>query len=60
MERRALLMRGGWLLPPVRLRVEPYPNDMLVEMSVEAGRVLMIVTADRHPDPEMTSAQSLD
>ncbi len=22
MERRALLVRGGWLLPPVRLRVE--------------------------------------
>ena len=52
-------MRGGWLLPPVRLRVEPYPNDMLVEMSVEAGRVLMIVTADHHPDPEMTSSAIL-
>lgn len=34
--------------------VEPYPYDMLVEMSVEAGRVRMVLTADRHPDPEMT------
>ncbi|NGX98809.1 MAG: SRPBCC domain-containing protein, partial [Candidatus Afipia apatlaquensis] len=34
--------------------VETYPYDMLVEMSVEAGRVRMVLTADRHPDPEMT------
>ena len=27
---------------------------MLVELSVEAGRVRMVLTADRHPDPEMT------
>lgn len=33
---------------------EPYPYDMVVELSAEAGRVRMIVTADRHPDPEMT------
>ena len=34
--------------------VEPYPYDMLVELHAEAGRVRMILTADRHPDPEMT------
>lgn len=34
--------------------VEPYPYDMLVEMSVKAGRVRLVLTADRHPDPEMT------
>lgn len=34
--------------------VESYPYDMLVELSVEAGRVRMVLTADRHPDPEMT------
>lgn len=39
--------------------VEPYPYDMLVEMSVEAGRVRMVLTADRHPDPEMTSGAIL-
>jgi hypothetical protein len=27
---------------------------MAVEFHAEAGRVRMIVTADRHPDPEMT------
>ena len=32
---------------------------MLVEMSVEAGRVRMVLTADRHPDPEMTSGAIL-
>ena len=31
-----------------------YPYDMLVELYAEAGRVRMILTADRHPDPEMT------
>jgi uncharacterized protein YndB with AHSA1/START domain len=39
--------------------VEPYPYDMAVEMSVEDGRVHMILTADRHPDPEMTRGASL-
>jgi len=34
--------------------VESYPYDMLVEFHAEAGRVRMVVTADRHPDPEMT------
>jgi len=34
--------------------VEPYPYDMVVELHVDAGRVRMILTADRHPDPEMT------
>jgi len=34
--------------------VESYPYDMLVELYVEAGRVRMVLTADRHPDPEMT------
>lgn len=39
--------------------VERYPYDMLVEMSVEAGRVRMVLTADRHPDPEITSGAIL-
>jgi uncharacterized protein YndB with AHSA1/START domain len=34
--------------------VEPYPYDMTVEFHAEAGRVRMVLTADRHPDPEMT------
>lgn len=34
--------------------VEPYPYDMVVELHPDAGRVRMILTADRHPDPEMT------
>ncbi|NJO32582.1 MAG: SRPBCC domain-containing protein [Rhodospirillales bacterium] len=34
--------------------VEPYPYDIMVELHAEAGRVRMIVTADRHPDTEMT------
>jgi len=34
--------------------VESYPYDIAVELHTEAGRVRMIVTADRHPDPEMT------
>ena len=34
--------------------VESYPYDMVVELHAEAGRVRMIVMADRHPDPEMT------
>jgi uncharacterized protein YndB with AHSA1/START domain len=31
-----------------------YPYDMAVELSAEDGRVRMVLTADRHPDPEMT------
>ncbi len=34
--------------------LESYPYDMLVELHVEAGQVRMILTADRHPDEEMT------
>ena len=34
--------------------VESYPYDMSMELHAEAGRVRMIVIADRHPDPEMT------
>lgn len=34
--------------------VESYPYDMMVELHAEAGQVRMILTADRHPDPEMT------
>jgi len=34
--------------------VEPYPYDMVVELHADAGRVRMVLTADRHPDPEMT------
>ncbi len=33
--------------------VDSYPYDMLVELHAEAGRVRMVLTADRHPDPEM-------
>jgi hypothetical protein len=34
--------------------VKPYPYDMMVELHAEAGRVRMVLTADRHPDAEMT------
>jgi uncharacterized protein YndB with AHSA1/START domain len=34
--------------------VEAYPYDMMVELHAEAGRVRMVLTADPHPDPEMT------
>lgn len=34
--------------------VDSYPYDMLVELYTEAGQVRMVLTADRHPDPEMT------
>lgn len=34
--------------------VESYPYDMTVELQAETGRVRMVLTADRHPDPEMT------
>jgi uncharacterized protein YndB with AHSA1/START domain len=33
---------------------DPYPYDMLVELHAEGARVRMVLTADRHPDPEMT------
>jgi len=34
--------------------IEPYPYDMMVELHAEAGQIRMVLTADRHPDPEMT------
>lgn len=34
--------------------VEPYPYDILVEFRSEGERVRMVVTADRHPDVELT------
>lgn len=34
--------------------IQSYPYDMLVEFRAEAGRVRMTLTADRHPDAEMT------
>lgn len=34
--------------------VQAYPYDMMVELHPEAERVRMVLTADRHPDPEMT------
>ena len=34
--------------------VEPYPYDMMVELHPEGRHVRMVLTADRHPDPEMT------
>jgi uncharacterized protein YndB with AHSA1/START domain len=34
--------------------VPSYPYDMVVEFHAEAGRVRMVLTADRHPDREMT------
>ncbi|NJN35803.1 MAG: SRPBCC domain-containing protein [Nitrospiraceae bacterium] len=34
--------------------VELYAYDMAVDFQVDADCVRMIVTADRHPDPEMT------
>lgn len=39
--------------------VDPYPYDMLVELHAEAGHVRMMLTADRHPDPEMTRGAAL-
>jgi hypothetical protein len=32
---------------------------MVVELQAEAGRVRMILTVDRHPDPEMTRGATL-
>ena len=34
--------------------VEPYPYDIVVEFHAEGERVRMVVTADAHPDVEMT------
>ncbi len=34
--------------------VEPYPYDIAVELHADGGRVRMVVTADAHPDAEMT------
>jgi uncharacterized protein YndB with AHSA1/START domain len=41
--------------------VEPYPYDIVVEFHAEGERVRMVVTADAHPDTEMTrlAAQGL-
>ena len=38
--------------------VEPYPYDIVVELHAEGDRVRMVVTADAHPDPEMTRLAS--
>jgi uncharacterized protein YndB with AHSA1/START domain len=38
--------------------VEPYPYDIVVELHAEGERVRMVVTADAHPDPEMTRLAS--
>lgn len=39
--------------------VETYPYDIAVTFHVEGERVRMVVTADRHPDPEMTRGATL-
>jgi uncharacterized protein YndB with AHSA1/START domain len=39
--------------------VQSYPYDMVVELHAGAGRVRMILTADRHPDPEMTRGATI-
>lgn len=39
--------------------VASYPYDMVVELHPEGGRIRMILTADRHPDPEMTRGAAL-
>jgi uncharacterized protein YndB with AHSA1/START domain len=39
--------------------VESYPYDIVVELDAEGERVRMVVTADRHPDPEMTRGATL-
>lgn len=39
--------------------VEPYPYDIAVELRSEGERVRMIVTADAHPDAEMTRLAGL-
>jgi len=42
--------------------VEPYPYSIVVEFHPQGERVRMVVTADAHPDAEMTrlAAQTLD
>jgi uncharacterized protein YndB with AHSA1/START domain len=39
--------------------VEPYPYEMAVEFHSDGDRVRMVVSADRHPDAEMTRLASL-
>jgi uncharacterized protein YndB with AHSA1/START domain len=39
--------------------VEPYPYDIVVELHTEGERVRMVVTADAHPDAEMTRLATL-
>jgi uncharacterized protein YndB with AHSA1/START domain len=39
--------------------VEPYPYDIVVEFHTEGERVRMVVTADAHPDAEMTRLATL-
>ena len=39
--------------------VASYPYDIGVAFHTEGGRVRMVVTADRHPDPEMTRGAAL-
>lgn len=63
---------SGWLIEIVHHRrlhirfdidfvpgVESYPYDMVVELHADGRRVRMIVTVDRHPDPEMTRGAAL-
>ncbi len=38
--------------------VEPYPYDIVVEFHAEGERVRMIVTADAHPDADLTRLAS--
>jgi dihydrofolate reductase/uncharacterized protein YndB with AHSA1/START domain len=42
--------------------VEPYPYDIVVQFHAQGERVRMVVTADAHPDAEMTrlAAQTLE
>ena len=39
--------------------VDAYPYDMLVELYTEAGHIRMVLTGDRHPDPEMNHGAML-
>jgi hypothetical protein len=34
--------------------IQPYPYDIMVEFHAEGERVRMVVTADAHPEVEMT------
>jgi uncharacterized protein YndB with AHSA1/START domain len=38
--------------------VEPYPYDIVVELHPQGERVRMVVTADAHPDAELTRLAS--